>query len=109
MWRSKWITPRQGKLSSSKFDYLCTANMQGGSHVFLVDITTGTSTKVDLHEEHTVQYTDNREKHLAYGIGMYNYAINEMKDNISFKIASCSFYDNILDFWTASLPYSEHF
>ncbi len=98
MWRTKWVAP-----SDSKYEYLATANMQGGSNMYQIDMKSLDSIEV----VNTGHYTDNMEKHLAYGLGVIRSRVIPIQEkfDIEFLTASCTFYDSKLYCWTTSLPF----
>lgn len=98
VWRTKWITPQ-----NSKDGYLATANMQGGCNIYRIDLSNMDSIEV-LDRIH---YTDHKEKHLSYGLGIVGISLKKLGTDPSMRVlsSSCSFYDSTVDFWSSSLPY----
>jgi hypothetical protein len=76
VWRTKWLS--SNILSSSlkgEYDYLYTANMQGGCRVYQLsgqDIDHYQHSSIDVNQ--TVTYFDGTDKHLSYGVDVIDIA-----------------------------------
>ena len=97
MWRAKW-SPSQVE----GVDYLVTASMQGGSRVYQLHSSVSDDTdSIKYALSHAIEQRDDRNSnHLAYGIDvLHRLPDNESKEVLT--LASCSFYDNLVQVWTA--------
>lgn len=97
VWRTKWCTP-----PNSKYDYLATANMQGGSNIYRLDLSSSDVIEV-VDNSH---FTDEKEKHLSYGIGVLDCSVG--KEEAQFLTASCTFYDSTVYFWKSKLAFDRN-
>jgi hypothetical protein len=105
VWRAKWLVPEDQSCS-----YLVLACMHGGCRVSRLQLT-----HVDLEdswqavEESHAQHVDSRNpQHLAYGIDVLSCApvMSDQNDATHLHrldLASCSFYDNLIQRWSCTL------
>lgn len=92
--------------------FLVLAGMHGGCHIYRLNLTFDvpegevadpTGRKIRICEIGAFHHTDERnEKHLAYGIDVLSF-VTTNPSNADFKIASCSFYDNLVQLWTGNV------
>lgn len=95
-----------------KDHFLVLAGMHGGCHIYRLritldapagELTNCATSNVLVEEVNEFHHTDERnEKHLAYGIDVLSITDNGSSDT-SFCIASCSFYDNLVQIWSGSV------
>jgi hypothetical protein len=102
VWRVKW------KVCNGSH-FLVLGCMHGGCRVYRLGVVVDAlSNQVSMVEEACVAHTDihTNDKHLAYGIDALSLtpqSSEEASGAVTFKIASCSFYDNLIQVWTAAL------
>ena len=94
VWRTKWHIEGDSR-REEKEDYLVLACMHAGSHIISVKNGGGDLDSVWQFPK----AEDLREQHLAYGIAMLDHEGSDKKR----MLASCSFYENSVDLWEASL------
>lgn len=114
LWRVKWVVPEgSGNPEEAPKDhFLVLAGMHGGCHVYRLRVTLEApvgeqancaTSNVLIEEVNGFHHTDERnEKHLAYGIDVLSFTDSGPLD-ASFCIASCSFYDNLVQIWSGSV------
>jgi hypothetical protein len=105
VWRTKW------GIVGDKSSFLFLSCMQAGSAIVEYDSTSGAC-------ELKVKQTDiSCENHLAYGIALIDFNTHHSQDNVSeiplsvphdvhrgsVTMATCSFYDNLVQVWTSNL------
>lgn len=111
VWRSKWIRSVPGDNGSS-LEYIATANMQGGSNIFQLNLATALDESAVTEVLHTEHYIDDFGKHLSYGIDVLSTSAiagqdsKSGKQEVSFSALSCSFYDRKVSLWDAT--FEEH-
>lgn len=116
LWRVKWLVPE-----GCPHSYLVLACMHGGCRVSRIKFThlTGDDNrdKWAVREESFVQHKDSRNpQHLAYGVDVLSCtavaessqaeAESEGGDALhkyKLELASCSFYDNLIQLWSCTL------
>lgn len=110
MWRTKW------NVLSDKSSFLFLSCMQGGSAIVEYD---GTNTTCEVKVK---QRDEKNDSHLAYGIDLINFIPSNGIEHSSLEdrsagkkteypsrraltvtVASCSFYDNLVQVWDAEL------
>ena len=115
VWRIKWYL---FKTVNKDFELLLTANMQGGCKLyqFFVD-----EKEIEYDEFSTVVVKDhqiyenikldvslsdqsNVNTQLAYGVSLLSCEEKDEDKSLILNIASCSFYDNLLQLWKIKVP-----
>lgn len=98
MWRAKWRT----SADQPHTHHLVTSSMQGGSRVYRL---ASTPDNDSFCVTGSVVQTDERNPaHLAYGIDVIGYDHDAERGEgheYKFTLASCSFYDNLVQVWSA--------
>lgn len=94
------------------------ACMHGGCRVYHLDIqvvtVAGTAEEIDSEKEEEQRYIvtelgnvhqidENNDKHLAYGVDVLSALKGAEGETVDFTIASCSFYDNLVQVWNCKL------
>ena len=97
----KWATPH-----NSRFDYLATANMQGGSNIYQLDL----SDLSNINVINNVYFTDEKDNQLLYGLDVLGHRVvssgnKEEEEELGFSMSTCSFYESKTYFWTANMPF----
>lgn len=100
-------------LEAPQDHFLVLAGMHGGCHIYRLKFTVlkvlaeegvqaASDWKFGISNVGSFHHTDERnDNHLAYGIDVLSHtATSDTCAAVEFNIASCSFYDNLVQFWT---------
>ncbi len=92
MWRTKWHV-------EAGAEHIATSSMQGGSRLYRLAANEGGEYRL---VDSVVQTDERNPNHLAYGIDVIGHSDSSSSSSQEFTLASCSFYDNLVQVWTAT-------
>ena len=103
VWRIKWIVA-----DDLHDEYILTANMQGGSSILKLNPTAEEGEDKHSYSLHDVAtFSNESERQLVYGVGHFHTSKSNVifeesvAEKKTFDFVSCSFYENLLELWTA--------